>query len=166
MVDESTDENDEKVFTYYSAVKCNRIESGFVTESTEILKDFGDLNGDVGRQWVALYTTKDKAAGNPLTTDFKVQYENSTIPDDRTPLSIFCEESAQNLTDKRAGFTYADGKNGIYMFFGTDANAYAGSVFTNGSTALLCGVTVILTAAAFFTGNLSAKKRKIKVNEV
>ena len=166
MVDESTDENDEKVFTYYSAVKCNRIDAGFVTESTEILKDFGDLNGDVGRQWVALYTTKDKAAGNPLTTDFKVQYENSTIPDDRTPLSIFCEESAQNLTDKRAGFTYADGKNGIYMFFGTDANAYAGSVFTNGSTALLGGVTVILTAAAFFTGNLSAKKRKIKVNEV
>ena len=166
MVDESTDENDEKVFTYYSAVKCNRIDAGFVTESTEILKDFGDLNGDVGRQWVALYTTKDKAAGNPVTADFKVQYENSTIPDDRTPLSMFCEDSAQNITDKRAGFTFADNKNGIYMFFGTDANAYAGSVITGGRYALIGGVAGFLTAAAFFAGNLTGKKRKIKVNEV
>ena len=159
MVDEGTNDNDEKVYTYYSAVKCNRIDAGLVTESTALLKDFGDLNGDVGRQWVALYTTKDKAAGNPLTTNFKVQYESSAIPDDRAPLSIFCEDTAQNLTDKRAGYTYADGKNGIYMFFASDANAYAGSVFTHGKYALFGGVTVILAAAAFFLGTKMGKKR-------
>ncbi len=144
MVNQGVDENNEKVFTYYTAVKCNREEAQLVTEETKVLKGFGDLNGDVGKQWVALYTSKDKAAGDPITANFVVQYVNSSIPDDTTALSMFCENTAQNLTNKKSGYTYADGKNGIYLFYGTDSSVFAGSVYSNGTHAIFCGGAMIV----------------------
>ena len=167
MVNQAVDADDKKVFTYYTAVKCNRKAQNMVTDSTKLLEDYGDLNGDVGRQWVALYTTKDAAAGDPVTTDFKVQYENTNIPDDHTALSVFCESTVQNLTNKKAGYTYADGKNGIYLFFATDSSALAGSVITNGTYVLVGGISAIVAAAiAFFAGkSAGSKKRKTEKKE-
>ena len=160
MVDQSTDENDEKVYTYYNPVKCNRIEKNMVTDSNKLLEDYGDLNGDVGKQWVALYTTTDKAAGDPITTKLLVQYEDSNIPNDTIALSMFGESVAQNLTNKKSGYTYSDGKNGIYLFYGTDTSIFAGSVFTDG-TYILCGVciTALCCVAAFFIGRKTEKKK-------
>ncbi len=160
MVDESVDEYDAKVYTYYDAVTCNREDQNMVTDANKLLGNYGDLNGDVGREWVALYTTKDKEAGNPLT-ELKVQYEDSSLPDETyTALSMFGEDTAQNLTNKTAGYTYSDGKNGIYLFYRTDANAFAGSVFSNNSEVLI-GMTaaIVVGAAAFFVGMGVEKKR-------
>ena len=165
MVNQGVDENDEKVYTYYKAVKCNREAQGMVTDSTKLLGDFGDLNGDVGRQWLALYTTKDQAAGDPITTDFVVQTGNSDVPADSTALSIFCESVAQNLTNKKAGYTYADSKNGIYLFYGTDESAFAGSAISNGTYALIGGgVAIIVAAVAFYLGTVTEKKKGKKQN--
>ncbi len=165
MVNQGVNENDEKVYTYYSAVKCNREAQGMVTDNTKLLEDFGDLNGDVGRQWVALYTTKDKSAGDPITTDFAVQKGNSNVPNDSTPLSIFCESAAQNLTNKKAGYTYADSNNGIYLFYGTDASAFAGSAISNGTYALIGGgVAIVVAAVAFYLGTVTGKKKIKKQN--
>ncbi len=161
MVDEGVDENDAKVYTYYDAVTCNREEQNMVTDANRLLDNYADLNGDVGRQWVALYTTKDKNAGNPLT-ELKVQYEDSNLPDETyTALSMFGEDTAQNLTNKTAGYTYSNGKNGIYLFYRTDANAFAGSVFSQNSEVLI-GVTaaIVVGAAAFFVGMGVEKKRQ------
>ncbi len=161
MVDESVDEYDAKVYTYYDAVTCNREDQNMVTDANKLLGNYGDLNGDVGREWVALYTTKDKEAGNPLT-ELKVQYEDSSLPDETyTALSMFGEDTAQNLTNKTAGYTYSDGKNGIYLFYRTDANAFAGSVFSQNSEVLI-GVAsaVVVGAAAFFVGMGVEKKRQ------
>ena len=162
MVDEGVDEYDAKIYTYYDAVTCNREEAGMVEDSNRLLKNYGDLNGDVGRQWVALYTTKDKNAGNPLT-ELKVQYEDSSLPDETyTALSMFGESSAQNLTNKTSGYTYADGKSGIYLFYKTDANAFAGSVFSNNSQVLVSvTAAVVVGAAAFFVG-MGVEKKRLK----
>ena len=162
MVDEGLDEYDAKIYTYYDAVTCNREEVGMVTDSNRLLKNYGDLNGDVGRQWVALYTTKDKNAGNPLT-ELKVQYEDSSLPDETyTALSMFGESSAQNLTNKTSGYTYADGKSGIYLFYKTDANAFAGSVFSSNSQVLVSvTAAVVVGAAAFFVG-MGVEKKRLK----
>ncbi len=162
MVDEAVDEYDAKTYTYYDAVTCNREEAGMVTDANKLLGNYADLNGDVGRQWVALYTTKDKEAGNPLT-ELKVQYEDSSLPDETyTALSMFGEDTAQNLTNKTAGYTYSDGKNGIYLFYRTDANAFAGSVFSNNSEVLI-GMTaaIVVGAAAFFVG-MGVEKKRLK----
>ncbi len=159
MVDQATNDKDEKVYTYYNAVECNRAAANMVTDSNKLLGDFGDLNGDVGRQWVALYTTTDKAAGDPLTTDFVVQYNDTNIPDDTVALSMFGESVAQNLTNKKLGYTYADGKSGIYLFYSTDSSIFAGSVFSNGTYAL-CGAGVLVICAVAITFIVKASKKK------
>ncbi len=160
MVNQSVDENDNKVYTYYKAVKCNREAQGMVTDNTKILEDYGDLNGDVGKQWLALYTTKDKAAGDPITADFTVQFGNSDVPADSTALSIFCESVAQNLTNKKAGYTYSDSKGGIYLFYGTDESVYAGSTISNGVYALIGGGVAIVVAVVAYFFNRTTKKKK------
>ncbi len=162
MVNEATNDNDEKVYTYYDAVKCNRVEAGMVTDATKLLGDWGDLNGDVGRQWVALYTTKDKAAGDPIVTGgLNVQYESSSIPkESSTALSMFGEDAAQNLTNKQLGYTFDDDKGGIYLFYNVDENAFAGSVFSDSSYILVSvAAAIVVGAAAFFAGKGVQKKK-------
>ncbi len=162
MVNQGVNENDEKVFTYYTAVNCNRQETQMVTDKTEILKSFGDINGDVGKQWVALYTTTDKAAGKPITTDFFAQFANTKIPNESTPLSLFGESSAQNLTNSKGGYTYADNKGGIYLFYGTDSSIFAGSAISTGVYALIAGGSLVVFgfASFFITKNIRNKKNK------
>ena len=169
IVDESVNDSDEKDYTYYTAAKCNRADAGMVSDAAKLLGDYGDINGDVGRQWVALYTTHDKAAGDPIvTTGLKVQYESSTIPKDSTNvLSMFGENAARNLTNEQLGYTYADDKDGIYMFYNVDENAFAGSVFSNSSYILISvAAAAVVGAAAFLTGmRVQRKKLQGKAGE-
>ncbi len=161
MVDENTNDSGEKVYTYYDAVKCNRVEAGFVTDANKLLGDYGDINGDVGRQWVALYTTKDKAAGDPITAVPVVQYQSSDIPKGNSnALSMFGENAAQNLTNEQLGYTYDDDMGGIYLFYNVDESAFAGSVFSNGSYILVSvAAAAIVGVAAFFAGTGVQKKK-------
>ena len=166
MVDESTNDAGEKVYTYYTAVKCNRAEAGFVTDANKLLEDYGDINGDVGRQWVALYTTKDKAAGDPITTVPVVRYESSDIPKGSSnALSMFGENVAQNLTNKQLGYTYADGMGGIYMFYNVDESAFAGSVFSNSSHILISVAAAAVVGIAAFLAGVGVKKKKVQGEE-
>ena len=163
MVDESVNDKDEKTYTYYTVVRCNRVDAGMVTAQNELLEDYGDLNGDVGRQWVALYTTKDKTAGNPVTTEFKVQYDNTNLPSEEcTALSMFDENVAQNLTNEQAGYTYDDDKDGIYLFFNTDKNAFAASVFTEGTYVLIGVVSLVVIGLVVFLIIRNGRKKKMK----
>ncbi len=164
MVNQGVDENDEKVYTYYKAVACNRVQQNMVTDNNRLLGSLGDLNGDVGKQWVALYVTTDQEAGDPITDDFRVQYNNTKIPDERIPLSMFSESTVQNLTNEKSGYTYSDGKNGIYLFYTADESAFAGSVISDGGYYVLVGGASALVAAiiAFFAGKNTGKKSKKK----
>ena len=161
MVDESTNDDGAKVYTYYTAVTCNRAEAGMVTDANRLLGDFGDINGDVGRQWVALYTSHDKAAGDPITVKPTVQYESSTIPKGSSnALSMFGENVAQNLTNEQLGYTYDDDMGGIYLFYNVDESAFAGSVFSNSSHILISvAAAAVVGVVAFFAG-VGAKKKK------
>ena len=161
MVDENTNDSGEKVYTYYDAVKCNRVEAGFVTDANKLLGDYGDINGDVGRQWVALYTTKDKAAGDPITSVPVVQYKSSDIPKGSSAaLSMFGENVAQNLTNEQLGYTYDDDMGGIYMFYNVDESAFAGSVFSDSSYILISvAAAAVVGIAAFFAGAGVQKKK-------
>ena len=81
----------------------------------------GDLNGDAGDQWLALYTTTDKAMGTPILADSivaktgKAGGENVPSGDGYEPLSMFGNESVQNLVDEQ--YSYNDSVNGIYVWY-------------------------------------------------
>ena len=81
----------------------------------------GDLNGDAGDQWLALYTTTDKAMGTPILSDSivaktgKAGGKNVPSGDGYEPLSMFGNESVQNLVDEQ--YSYNDSVNGIYVWY-------------------------------------------------
>ncbi len=82
--------------------------------------DRGDLNGDAGDQWLALYTTTDKAAGEPILADSIVAKTGNnggekTPGPDYVPLSLFGRESAQHLVDE--AYSYNDEVGGIYIWY-------------------------------------------------
>ena len=112
MVSEASDEKGRSTYTFYDCVMCNRAEQGFGNDK---LEHYGDLNGDVGKQWLALYVTKDKAAGEPITADILMQKKDTTPPIGKTPLSMFGYEDAVNIVDEE--YNYNDGLGGLYMFY-------------------------------------------------
>ena len=86
----------------------------------------GDLNANNARQWLALYYTKDKNAGDPILApsgqnEWVYKTGSSDLPGTGyTPLHMFGTNNvAQNLTfaDGDKGYSYNDGKGGIYLFF-------------------------------------------------
>jgi len=92
----------------------------------------GDLNGGTGRQWLALYATKDEAAGEPIFApmDEKQAFIRQTgkkkIPDGYSPLHSFgYPDIPQNLTfaDEKEGWSYNDRSGGVYLFFARDNGA-------------------------------------------
>ena len=152
-------ETDVRKFTLYEVVRCNRQEMGMepADNEVELLKDYGDLNGDIGKEWVALYTTKDSSAGNPITTDFVVQYGDSKVPLGKKSLTMFSYANPVNLIDEH--YVYegetSDGKQGIYLFYTQEKNAnLTGTAQSSGLIAVICGIGLLAiggSAAAFYT---------------
>ncbi|MCR5201868.1 MAG: hypothetical protein K6D02_02065 [Lachnospiraceae bacterium] len=124
MVDVSYNENSESQYTYYSAVKCNRNSSDFngIKKTDAGLKDFGDVNGDTGKQWVALYTTTDESYGEPILADsLKVKTGNESLDDGHKQIHSFNEPYVGfNLTS--SVYCYSDGNNGTYIDYQVESN--------------------------------------------
>lgn len=153
MVDESTDENGESTYTYYSAVTCNRIEGKFVDDKNKLLEDYGDLNGDVGKEWLALYATKDSAAGNPIKAEFLCQ-KGSNKAGSKIPLTMFGDKNALNLVNEK--YAYNDEFGGIYLFWSATSASFASSVISSGTIAII----VVAALAVILIPTLIAVKKK------
>ena len=113
----------------------------------------GDLNGDAGDQWLALYTTTDKAMGSPILADSIVaktgKEGGKRIPsgDGYEPLSMFGNASVQNLVDEK--YSYNDDVEGIYVWYAKAAKA--NSVEDDTEDASVSGSNVGGTNSVFFT---------------
>ncbi len=89
----------------------------------------GDVNGGGGKQWLALYQTKDSEAGEPILApkngeDFKILVQYGSADEPKTegyaPLHLFgAPNTPQNLSfaDGESGWSFNDGKKGTYVFF-------------------------------------------------
>ena len=112
MIDMSVDENKETAYVTYKSVRDN---SG----------NPGDLNGGSSKQWLALYQTRDKRAGEPIAAPesgypITVLYGETSTRSDYLPLYMFgTVHVAQNLTfaDGDAGYSFEDKKGGTYLYF-------------------------------------------------
>ena len=139
---------------YYKAVLCNRTagSSAFEKKNYEILKDRNDLNGDVGMQWLSLYSVKYEN-GTPILADsLKVKLGNGDMPEGYTNgIHRFGEKDVVfNLTSKL--FCYNDPSEGTYVFFKNDTSTVkdltaAGSSFSGGSLVLGIGAGALAGCA-------------------
>ena len=139
---------------YYKAVLCNRTagSSAFEKKNYEILKDRNDLNGDVGMQWLTLYSVKYEN-GTPILADsLKVKLGNGDMPEGYTNgIHRFGEKDVVfNLTSRL--FCYNDPSEGTYVFFKNDTSTVkdltaAGSTFSGGSLALGLGAGALAGCA-------------------
>ena len=117
LVNESSDEKGRSTYTYYACAECNRAEQGFANDDLGV---YGDMNGDVGKQWLALYTTKDKAAGEPITVDIIAQKGSNKFPADKgTTIRLFGKTDSLNIVSEE--FCYNDEFDGLYIFSGTES---------------------------------------------
>ena len=151
LVDEKRDEQGKSTYLYYYAVKDQR-------------DAYGDLNAWKGKQWNALYTTKDKDAGDPITTDMFCQEgaDGNVAEEGYSPVHAFGEKAAFNLNNH----CYNDDVDGIYMFFAREDTeaVFNGSAFGSGNMMLMAGLGAlggILIGSFFTTANDRRKKKKV-----
>ena len=179
MVEETditaTNEKGEKIMienrtAYYKAVTCNRTDGGgsdIEKKNHEILKDRADLNGDVGRQWLALYSVKYENGLPILADSLKLKLGKGPAPEGYTTgIHMFGEAAVQNLTDSK-GLCYNDPSEGTYVFFkhepASDNNmTAAGSLFSGGSIALGLIVGLLAGGGLMWLLTLPSRKKKDK----
>ncbi|MBQ7745783.1 MAG: hypothetical protein IJT85_09520, partial [Ruminococcus sp.] len=151
---------------YYKAVLCNRTagSSAFEKKNYEILKDRNDLNGDVGMQWLTLYSVKYENGMPILADSLKLKMGNGNAPDGYTNgIHRFGEKDVVfNLTSRL--YCYNDPSEGTYVYFKNDTSTVkdltaTGSLFSGGSIALgaLVGLIVGSAITLFIVNN---KKKK------
>ena len=153
---------------YYKAVLCNRTagSSAFEKKNYEILKDRNDLNGDVGMQWLSLYSVKYEN-GTPILADsLKVKLGKGDAPEGYTNgIHRFGEKDTFNLTSRL--YCYNDPNDGTYVYFKNDTATVkdltaTGSLFSGGSIALgaLVGLIVGSAVTLFIVNNKKKKEEK------
>ena len=152
--------SDEDIPVIYKACSCNRSEDA---EYYEALGVKSDLNGDAGRQWLALYASKDAFFEPILADSLIVQYGNNNLPAGyKKGVHLFGTTGALDLNNKN--YDWEHGRNGIFVFYknGTAASI-AGSGFTKGILAIVgfCSFAAgaVVTAACMTT----VKRRKSEV---
>ena len=144
---------------YYKAVECNR------TASDEVFGIFGtcaDMNGDVGKQWLALYSVKNELMEPIIASSLKVIVGSTQIPAGyETGIHMFGSDAAFNLNSSL--YDWNNDAPSVYVYYDTDDSADSavdatGANFTAGTLALSGGVGIAL--GAVFTGLAMKAKRK------
>ena len=151
---------------YYKSVLCNRTDgsSNVEKKNYEILKDRNDLNGDVGMQWLSLYSVKYENGMPILADSLKLKTGSGDAPEGYTTgIHRFGEQNAFNLTSKL--YCYNDPNDGTYVYFKNDTATVkdlkaTGSLFSGGFIALgtVAGVVIGVGLTLLFT--VASKKRK------
>ena len=96
FVDKRTNDAGESFQLNYQAVECNREE---YNKNAKQSGNSADLNADEGRQWLALYVSKNSKAGKPVTPDFRIS-DNTTASNGMDGnIHMFGERGAVNLCD-------------------------------------------------------------------
>ena len=152
---------------YYKTVSCNRKQGSSDVEKKnfEILKDRNDLNGDVGKQWLSLYSVKYVNGAPILADSLKMQSGKSSPDGYTTGVHRFGEKAAFNLTSLY--YCYNDPNEGTYVYYKHD-NAFVkdltatGSVFSGGSIALGAVIGLIAGGAVTAIIMTAAGKKKKK----
>ena len=148
---------------YYKAAKCNRAENA---EYYKVLGEVSDLNGDVGKQWLALYVERNEAKDPILADSFFVSSKTEIPAGYETGIHMFGSAAAENLNNPL--YVWNESAPKVYVYFKVDdsvANNSAGvtgSVFTGGTLAFTAAAGLAVRALAAALGMTAFRKRKEK----
>ena len=158
MVDEKDitayNKKGEKIVTknqpaYYKAVECSRTGND---EKFGILGTAADMNGDVGKQWLALYAVRNELMDPILASSLKAVVGSTDLPAGyETGIHMFGSDAAFNLNSSL--YDWNNDAPATYVYFQTDAGASAsttGTNFSGGMLALAGGAGLAVGAAATF----------------
>ena len=135
-----------------------------VFEDGKLSEKNADFNAYEGKEWVALYYTKDATAGNCLTPKFVYKDNDATIARRHQGISMFGETKAFDLNSH----VYNDDAPGVYVTIrysntkkaAADVPSVVGSMFATGAlyaVTLLAGAG-IGTGAVFLTQKATKKE--------
>ena len=143
---------------YYKAVECNRVKGD---KYFDVVGNLADMNGDVGKQWLALYAAKNVAMEPILASSLKAVVGSSEIPSGYgTGIHMFGSDAAFNLNSSL--YDWNNNAPSTFVYFKTDANSSGetGSNFTGGSIAVVGGTGLAIGALATALGVSSKRKNK------
>ena len=126
---------------YYKAAKCNRAENA---EYYKVLGEVSDLNGDVGKQWLALYVERNEAKDPILADSFKITASEQIPAGYETGIHTFGSAAAENLNNPL--YVWKSDAPKIYVYFKTDTSAANNGMGATGSN--FTGETLAITGAA------------------
>ena len=180
FVDNYTSEDGESFQLNYQAVECNRAEY-YGADHKEQTGSSADLNADEGKQWLAIYVSKNSMAGKPVTPDFKIAETASAPGGMDGNIHTLGEKGAVNLSDAElmnysklySGYKSVKdnifGESKAYVFFKLSniAKTYDESAGNMTATAMNSGMIAIwsfgglaLGAVLGIAGTILVKKRK------
>ena len=136
-----------------------------VFEEGKLSEKNADLNAYEGKEWNALYYTKDATAGNCLTPKFVYSESNSTIARRHQGISMFGETEAFNLNSH----VYNDDAPGVYVTIRYSTTKKAAADVPSVVGSMFGGAFYVLTAFAGaglgVGGTLLVQKAKKKKDE-
>ena len=157
---------------YYKVVSCNRTEgdSSVEKENYKILGDRSDLNGDVGQQWLALYSVKYENGLPILADSLKLKMGDGDAPKGYTTgIHMFGDTVPWNLTYPK--YAYNDPYDGTYVYFKNDTATVkdqtagastTGSFFSGNSLAIGAVVGLVIGIAGVIVINKVKNRKKKK----
>ena len=138
-----------------------------VYEDGKLSEKNADFNAYEGKEWNALYYTKDATAGNCLTPKFVYSESNSTIARRHQGISMFGETKAFDLNSH----VYNDNAPGVYVTIrysntkkaAADLPTVVGSMFATGA---LYALTALAGAGVGVCGTILLQNAKKKEKEL
>ncbi|MBQ9557518.1 MAG: hypothetical protein IJU94_02830 [Clostridia bacterium] len=187
IVSYTTNDDGEKVkqitfdqFVYYDVVKCNRQQIGIHTNAQKGVSDYAswgcgdaaDINADVGKQWLAIYTNRSTKKGSPILADSfvlrtgkeEVEKGNKATEAAKMPsgcngcLHMFTSEAPVRIDHEK--FCYRSDNNGMFLYWQGDTAAFTASSFGTGGTIAVSAFGGLIVGILGATLVLLPKRKK------
>ena len=158
---------------YYEVVGAS---SNIHSDYYKTFQQYPDLNGAVGKQWLALYVERNANAAPILADSLLAVVGNTDLPSGYTTgIHMFGSDSAFNLNDTK--YVYNGSAPQVFVYFnvddkpaststgtsagtGTNNASVTGSVFTMGNLVLSGGIGLLLGAGIVALVFIAMKPKK------
>ena len=149
---------------YYKAVETDRPQGD---EWFDILGSSADLNGTVGKQWLALYVAHNENESPIVASSLKAVIGKNDVPSGYTTgIHMFGSDAAFNLN--HTDYVWNNEATSVFVYFNVDGSALAepstaGTGFTTGYLVLTGVIGLVIGAGLCALVMLSPKRKKTEV---